>query len=106
MAAPELIRLESVTKRYGTGDASVVALNDFSMSVEVGESLAVMGPFAVGLSEQDILDLAAYYSYMPRQPGSHPDATVQWHTMGAPLLLADASEKATLTGGTVRPEVP
>jgi len=34
---------------------------------------AVMSPFAVKLSEQDMLDLAAYYSYLPRQPGSHPD---------------------------------
>jgi putative ABC transport system ATP-binding protein len=50
MAAPELIRLESVTKRYGMGDASVIALNDFSMAVEVGESLAVMGPSGSGKS--------------------------------------------------------
>ncbi len=50
MGAPELIRLESVTKRYGMGDASVFALSDFSMSVEVGESLAVMGPSGSGKS--------------------------------------------------------
>jgi putative ABC transport system ATP-binding protein len=50
VAAPELIRLESVTKRYGMGDASVFALSDFSMSVEVGESLAVMGPSGSGKS--------------------------------------------------------
>ena len=50
MAAPELIRLESVTKKYGMGDASVFALSDFSMSVEVGESLAVMGPSGSGKS--------------------------------------------------------
>jgi cytochrome c553 len=34
---------------------------------------AIMGPFAVRLSEQDMLDLAAYFTYLPRQPGSHPD---------------------------------
>jgi cytochrome c553 len=34
---------------------------------------AVMSPFAAKLSEQDMLDIAAYYSYLPRQPGSHPD---------------------------------
>ncbi len=32
------------------GDASVFALSDFSMSVEVGESLAVMGPSGSGKS--------------------------------------------------------
>jgi len=37
---------------------------------------AVMSPFALKLSEQDMLDLAAYYSYLPRQPGSHPDPAV------------------------------
>jgi cytochrome c553 len=37
---------------------------------------AIMSPFAVRLSEQDMLDLAAYYSYLPRQPGSRPDVGV------------------------------
>jgi cytochrome c553 len=49
---------------------------------------AVMAPFAVKLSEQDMLDLAAYYSYLPRQPGSHPDDAVavsQIVARGAPM---------------------
>jgi putative ABC transport system ATP-binding protein len=46
----ELIRLESVTKVYGSGDAAVVALRDFSLSVAPGESLAVMGPSGSGKS--------------------------------------------------------
>lgn len=37
---------------------------------------AIMAPFAVKLGEQDMLDLAAYYSYLPRQPGSHPDPAI------------------------------
>jgi putative ABC transport system ATP-binding protein len=45
-----LIRLESVTKVYGSGDAAVVALNDFSLSVATGEILAVMGPSGSGKS--------------------------------------------------------
>ena len=44
---------------------------------------AVMGPFAIRLGEQDMLDLAAYYAYLPRQPGSHPDAAVD-----APSIVA------------------
>jgi cytochrome c553 len=31
-----------------------------------------MSPFAVKLSEQDMQDLAAYYSCLPRLPGFHP----------------------------------
>jgi putative ABC transport system ATP-binding protein len=45
-----LIRLESVTKVYGSGDAAVVALKDFSLTVAPGELLAVMGPSGSGKS--------------------------------------------------------
>jgi putative ABC transport system ATP-binding protein len=45
-----LIRLESVTKVYGSGDAAVVALNEFSLGVAAGELLAVMGPSGSGKS--------------------------------------------------------
>jgi cytochrome c553 len=48
-------------------------LRDFKSGARTN---GVMAPFAAKLSEQDMLDLAAYYSYLPRQPGSHPDATV------------------------------
>jgi cytochrome c553 len=33
---------------------------------------AVMSPFAVNLSDQDIADLSAYYAYLPRLPAYHP----------------------------------
>jgi cytochrome c553 len=45
-------------------------LRDFKAATRTN---VIMSPFAVKLSEQDMLDLAAYYSYLPRQPGSHPD---------------------------------
>ena len=48
----------------------------------------VMTPFAVKLSEQDMLDIAAYYSYLPRQPGYHSDPAVdapQIVARGAPM---------------------
>jgi putative ABC transport system ATP-binding protein len=48
--ADDLIRLESITKLYGSGDAQVAALSDFSMSVKTGELLAVMGPSGSGKS--------------------------------------------------------
>jgi cytochrome c553 len=60
-------------------------LRDFKTGAQTN---AVMAPFAVKLSEQDMLDLAAYYSYLPRQPGSHPDDAVavsQIVARGAPM---------------------
>jgi putative ABC transport system ATP-binding protein len=46
----QLIRLESITKVYGSGDAAVVALSEFSLKVAAGEFLAVMGPSGSGKS--------------------------------------------------------
>jgi cytochrome c553 len=60
-------------------------LRDFKAAVRTN---AIMSPFAVKLSEQDMLDLAAYYSYLPRQPGSHADLAVtapQVVAHGAPM---------------------
>jgi cytochrome c553 len=60
-------------------------LRDFKAAARTN---AIMSPFAVKLSEQDMLDLAAYYSYLPRQPGSHPDPAVtapQVVARGAPM---------------------
>jgi cytochrome c553 len=55
-------------------------LRDFKSGARVN---AVMSPFAVTLNEQEMHDLAAYYSYLPRQPGTHPDASVP-----APIIVA------------------
>jgi cytochrome c553 len=60
-------------------------LRDFKVAARTN---AIMSPFAVKLSEQDMLDLSAYYSYLPRQPGSHLDpaaATPQIVARGAPM---------------------
>lgn len=60
-------------------------LRDFKAGARTN---AVMSPFTVKLSEQDMLDLAAYYSYLPRQPGTHPDDTVAVSSIvarGAPM---------------------
>jgi cytochrome c553 len=54
-------------------------LHDFKTGARVN---AVMSPFAVNLTDQEIQDIAAYYAYLPRQPGLHPDATV-----GAPAIV-------------------
>jgi cytochrome c553 len=60
-------------------------LRDFKVAARTN---AIMSPFAVKLSEQDVLDLAAYYAYLPRQPGPHPDsaaAAPRIVTRGAPM---------------------
>jgi cytochrome c553 len=60
-------------------------LRDFKVAARAN---AIMSPFAVKLSEQDMLDLAAYYSYLPRQPGTHPDSAVDTPRVvarGAPM---------------------
>ncbi|MGB5556762.1 MAG: ABC transporter ATP-binding protein [Paracoccaceae bacterium] len=49
MTAP-LIRLQGVSRVYGTGDARVVALAGIDMDVEQGEFVAIMGPSGSGKS--------------------------------------------------------
>ncbi len=46
-------------------------LKDFQAGARVN---AVMTPFALRLSEQDMIDLASYYAYLPRLPAYHPAA--------------------------------
>ncbi len=43
-------RAVGVTKRYGAGDAAVTALDDVSVSLEVGRFTAIMGPSGSGKS--------------------------------------------------------
>jgi cytochrome c553 len=67
------------------GSAVYKQLRDFKGAARTN---AIMSPFALTLSEQDMLDLAAYYSSLPRQPGPHPDATAaapQIVSRGAPM---------------------
>jgi putative ABC transport system ATP-binding protein len=46
----EVLRLESVSKLYGSGDAAVLALDEVSLSVAQGDFVAVMGPSGSGKS--------------------------------------------------------
>ena len=46
----EIVRLENVTKVYGQGDAVVRALQDVTMSVEKGETMAIVGASGSGKS--------------------------------------------------------
>jgi cytochrome c553 len=60
-------------------------LNDFKTGARVN---TVMSPFAVNMSNQDMLDLAAYYSYLPRVPTSHANESLPEPpivTTGAPM---------------------
>jgi ABC-type lipoprotein export system ATPase subunit len=45
-----LIELQNVSKLYGFGDATTVALDEISVNIEAGEFIAVMGPSGSGKS--------------------------------------------------------
>ena len=45
-----LIKLEDVSKLYGFGDATTLALDEVNLSIEKGEFIAVMGPSGCGKS--------------------------------------------------------
>lgn len=46
----EILRVENLSKVYGTGETAVRALNDVSFSVERGEFVAIIGPSGSGKS--------------------------------------------------------
>jgi ABC-type lipoprotein export system ATPase subunit len=45
-----LIELKDVSKLYGFGDATTLALDEVSLSINKGEFVAVMGPSGCGKS--------------------------------------------------------
>jgi cytochrome c553 len=60
-------------------------LRDFKAGVRV---TAIMTPFAVNMTDQEMRDLAAYYSYLPRVPSNQLDTskmTPDIALVGAPL---------------------
>ena len=46
----EILRVENLTKEYGSGSTLVKALDNVSFSVERGEFLAIIGPSGSGKS--------------------------------------------------------
>ncbi len=63
-----LIELQEVSKIYGFGDATTLALNEIDFSVEAGEFVAVMGPSGSGKSTLmniiGLLDRPTYGTYV------------------------------------------
>ena len=49
-AKMEMLRIEHLSKIYGTGENQVKALDDVSFTVEKGEFVAIMGPSGSGKS--------------------------------------------------------
>jgi cytochrome c553 len=58
-------------------------LNDFKTGARVN---AVMSPFAANMSNQEMLDVAAYYSYLPRVPSSNLNASL----LAPPIVVTGA----------------
>lgn len=46
----EILRIEHLSKIYGTGESAVKALDDVSFSVQKGEFVAIIGPSGSGKS--------------------------------------------------------
>jgi cytochrome c553 len=60
-------------------------LQDFKAGARTN---AIMAPMVADLTDQDMVDLAAYYAYLPRLPGYHPTPGVAAPSIvvhGAPL---------------------
>lgn len=63
-----LIKLEDVSKLYGFGDATTLALDEVNLTIEKGEFIAVMGPSGCGKSTLmnviGLLDRPSHGNYM------------------------------------------
>lgn len=77
---------EADSPNLGGQYAAVVfkELQDFKSGARTN---AVMGPMAADLGEQDMMDLAAYYAYLPRLPAYRP-AVVR---LSAPSIVAQGA---------------
>ncbi len=74
---PPLIEMEGLMRVYGSGDATVYALNGVDLSIDKSEFVAIMGPSGSG--QVDGHERAAVASI--RQPRA---ATASWASTSAP----------------------
>ena len=80
-------------------------LKDFQVGARVN---AIMSPFAWRLSDQDMIDLAAYYAYLPRLPAYHPVGIFRRRASSSTALPCATSRPAARATApwTTRLEVP
>lgn len=70
-----VIELQEISKLYGFGDATTLALNEVTLTVEAGEFVAIMGPSGSGkttlMNVIGLLDKPTHGNYM--MDGKHVD---------------------------------
>ncbi len=73
-------------------------LSDFKTGARVN---VVMSPFAANLSNQDMLDIAAYYAYLPRVPSNQLDQNIQ----APPIVVTGAPMRNIAPCGSCHGEI-
>lgn len=85
MASQALIELKHISRRFGSGNASVTVLKDISLSVQAGEMLAIIG--ASGSGKSTLMNIIGCLD---------TPSEGEMHIMGVPTQTATSDQLAQL----------